>query len=240
MPHNIAAVAGDQIRLVLAVDDTACVDPVLCVGVEIVAELLAGERPPRHSDEKDLGSDGDIQRLFGVVHEVDVKNVTHLPVVVAPGQLNEAASVVSHAGFRIDLAVFLVLALAVFLDATECAIGFVMCCRQCISEPAIVLLAAVGFPVVENRREAGCRTWFERTAEKVLASIVEKELAIDHIGLRQSFHYWSAILNCKGDARVGFGRGIRFRAGQPGADFGRLRQMAARPRLSKNVPYIRC
>jgi hypothetical protein len=118
-----------------------------------------------------------------MTHEVDVKYVVHLLVVVAPRQLHEAASVIGHAGFRIDLAVFPVLAFAVFLDAAERTIGFVMRGRQRIGELAVILPAAVGFPVIENRGETGYRTWLERTIEKVLADIVEKEFPVDHFSL---------------------------------------------------------
>ncbi len=150
--------------------------PILGVWAEIVGEFLAREYSPGHPHEHDLGRNVEIERLLGVMNEVDAEQVAHLLVIPAPSELHEAAPVIGNAGFGIDLAVFLVLAFSIFLDAAERAIGFVMRGRQRIGEPAVILLAAVGFPVVESRREAGDGACLERAVEKVLARIVEKEL----------------------------------------------------------------
>ena len=92
--QELLVIAGDQLVLVVAVDDLPCIDRVVLFGVEILTELLVGEPPLSHATEQNAGGDETIERHLGVGDEVAVVNqcqcLAGIVVVVFPSQLHKA------------------------------------------------------------------------------------------------------------------------------------------------------
>src|SRR4051794_6351743 len=87
---ELLRVAGDDLRLVEAVDDAPRILPVLDSRREIVREFPAREPAPLHAAEHDRHRVRELEDEIGIGNAIDAEFLLHLFVVVFPGQLHEA------------------------------------------------------------------------------------------------------------------------------------------------------
>jgi len=103
-------IAGNGMGTIETIDDPAGTEGIIALGVEKVLERVSGKVPPTgfsqdHSLNQDLGRDVGIQGEVGFLQERYAHDLSHLFVILIPGELHITPAIVDLIWPSVDLSV---------------------------------------------------------------------------------------------------------------------------------------